>query len=120
MRQEDLAIPKGQVDPIDVEVNVLQLDVGDVLFFENRIFNIAAPNLSDRVSKVLIYGNAYRWMKQDVYLDNRDVARLTKADPTTGQLLGGYRDIDIPPWALQDCADRHAARRRTVSWTVTV
>ena len=120
LRQEPLAIPKGQVDPGDVEVYDLQLDAGDALFFENRIFHTAAPNLSDRVSKVLMYGYAYRWMKQDVYLENPDAARLAKADPITRQLLGGYRDVDTPPWALQDCADRHAVPQRTVPWTVTV
>jgi ectoine hydroxylase-related dioxygenase (phytanoyl-CoA dioxygenase family) len=120
LRQEPLAIPKGQVDPGGVEVYDLQLDAGDALFFENRIFHTAAPNLSDRVSKVSMYGYAYRWMKQDVYLENPDAARLAKADPITRQLLGGYRDVDTPPWALQDWADRHAVPQRTVPWTVTV
>ena len=54
------------MDPSDVEVYDLRVDAGDVLVFENRIFHTAAPNLSDRVSKVLLYGYAYRWMKQDV------------------------------------------------------
>ena len=98
----------------------MQLDAGDALFFENRIFHTAAPNLSDRVSKVLMYGYAYRWMKQDVYLENPDAARLAKADPITPQLLSGYRGVDTPPWALQDWADRHAVPERTVQWTVTV
>jgi ectoine hydroxylase-related dioxygenase (phytanoyl-CoA dioxygenase family) len=119
-RQEPLAIPEGQVDPGDVEVYDLQLDAGDALFFENRIFHTAAPNLSDRLSKVSMYGYAYRWMKQDVYLENPDAARLAKADPITRQLLGGYRDVHTPPWALQDWADRHAVPQRTVPWTVTV
>jgi ectoine hydroxylase-related dioxygenase (phytanoyl-CoA dioxygenase family) len=120
LRQEPLAIPKGQEDPSDVEVYDLQLDAGDALFFENRIFHTAAPNLSDRVSKALMYGYAYRWMKQDVYLENLDAARLAMADPITPQLLSGYRDVDTPPWALQDWADRHAVPQRTVQWTVTV
>jgi hypothetical protein len=37
LRQEPLAIPKGRVDPSDVEFYDLQLDAGDALFFENRI-----------------------------------------------------------------------------------
>jgi hypothetical protein len=52
------------------------------------------------MSKVLMYGYAYRWMKQDVYLENPDAARPTKADPIAPQLLGGYRDVDTPPWAF--------------------
>src|SRR5215217_4409397 len=55
-----LQIPKGQVDPIGVEVKDLRLNAGDALFFENRIFHTAAPNRSHRTSKVVIYGYAYR------------------------------------------------------------
>jgi len=120
LREEPLAIPKGQVDPSDVEVCDLQLDAGDAVFFENRIFHTAAPNLSDRASKVLMYGYAYRWMKQEVYLENPDAALLAKADPITRQLLGGYRDVDTPPWALQGWAERHAVPQRAVPWTVVV
>jgi ectoine hydroxylase-related dioxygenase (phytanoyl-CoA dioxygenase family) len=43
LRQEPLAILEGQVDPGDVEVYDLQLDAGDALFFESRIFHTAAP-----------------------------------------------------------------------------
>mgnify|MGYP003694531573 CR=1 FL=1 len=66
LRNEPLAIAKGAVDPLGVEVCDLKLNAGDALFFENRIFHTAAPNLSDRVSKVLMYGYAYRWMKPEV------------------------------------------------------
>jgi ectoine hydroxylase-related dioxygenase (phytanoyl-CoA dioxygenase family) len=118
--EEPLAIPKGEVDPSGVEVCDLRLGAGDALIFENRIFHTAAPNLSKRASKVLMFGYAYRWMKQEVYLENPDQGMLAKADPITRQLLGGYRDVDTPPWALQDWADRHAVPERTVPWTVTV
>ena len=120
LRQEPLIIPKGQVDPSDVEVCDLQLDSGDALLFENRIFHTAAPNLSSRTSKVLIYGYAFRWMKQEVYLENCDPALLEKADPITRQLLGGYRDVDTPPWALQAWAARHGVQQPAVPWTVEV
>lgn len=120
LRTEPLAIPKGQVDPRDVEVCDVQLAAGDALFFENRIFHTAAPNLSERASKVLMYGYAYRWMKQEVYLENPDAAQLAKADPITRQLLGGYRDVDTPPWALQRWAERHAVPQTAVPWTVEV
>ena len=56
LRQEPLAIAKGQVDPGDVEVYDLQLDAGDALFFENRIIHTAAPTQSDCMSKVLMCG----------------------------------------------------------------
>jgi ectoine hydroxylase len=118
LRQEPLAIPEGGVNPSDVEVCDLQLNAGDALFFENRIFHTAAPNLSNRASKVLMYGYAYRWMKQEVYLEKFDPAVLEKADPITRQLLGGYRDVDTPPWALQRWAERNKVSPKAVPWTV--
>ena len=115
-----LNIPKGKVDPIDVEVCDLELDAGDALFFENRIYHTAAPNRSDRVSKVVIYGYAYRWMKPEVYLENPDEQQLLNVDPITRQLLGGYRDVDTAPWALEHWARQHGIARETVPWTVEV
>jgi ectoine hydroxylase-related dioxygenase (phytanoyl-CoA dioxygenase family) len=118
LREGPLAIAKGEVDPIGVEVCDLQLNAGDALFFENRIFHTAAPNLSSRSSSVLMYGYAYRWMKQEVYLENPDAGMLSKADLVTRQLLGGYRDVDTPPWALQRWAARHGVPQKGVPWTV--
>jgi hypothetical protein len=120
LRTEPLAIPKGQVDPPDLEVSDLKLNAGDALLFENRIFHTAAANRSNRVSKVLIYGYAYRWMKPEVYLDVPDPAYLQNADPISRQLLGGYRDVDTPPWALQEWARRHNVNTEFVPWTVEV
>jgi len=117
-RAAPLAIPRGQVDPPDVEVCDLRLNAGDALLFENRTFHTAAPNRSARVSRVLIYGYAYRWMKPEVYLDVPDPQLLAKADPIARQLLGGYRDVDTPPWALQDWARRYKVDRVDVPWTV--
>ncbi len=55
-----LPIPRDTIDP---ERTVdLCLNAGDVFLFENRIFHTAAPNLSKRTSKVLIFGYSYRWM----------------------------------------------------------
>lgn len=118
LRTEPLKIPKGAVDPLDVEVKDLQLNAGDALFFENRIFHTAAPNRSDRTSKVVIYGYAYRWMKPEVYLENPDEGRLLHVDPITRQLLGGYRDVDTPPWALERWAKQHGVTREPVPWSI--
>ncbi len=120
LRTEPLKIPKGQVDPPGVEVCDLKLNAGDALLFENRIFHTAAPNRSDRVSKVLIYGYAYRWMKPEVYLEVPDQNDLAKADPIQRQLLGGYRDIDTQPWALERWARRHNVQPEPVPWTVEI
>src|SRR5204862_7113037 len=110
LRREPLFVPRGEVDPQGVEVCDLQLNAGDAVLFENRIFHTAAPNRSDRVSKVLIYGYAYRWMKPEVYLEVPAKRHLEKAEPIVRQLIGGYRDIDTLPWALEDWAKRHGVR----------
>ena len=112
-----LSIPTGGVDPRHFDVCDVQLNSGDALFFENRIYHTAAPNHSDRVSKVVIYGYAYRWMKPEVYLENPDEQQLLATDPVTRQLLGGYRDVDTPPWALDRWAKSHGLTRETVPWT---
>ena len=115
--ERPLRIPKGAVDPVDAEVCDLKLKAGDALFFEHRIFHTAAPNRSDRTSKVVIYGYAYRWMRPEVYLESPDEQQLLQADPITRQLLGGYRDVDTPPWALDRWVKKHGIERRTDQWT---
>lgn len=120
LRTKALAIQKGHVDPSDVEVCDLRLNAGDALLFENRIFHTASPNRSDRVSKVLMYGYSYRWMKPEVYLDVPDKRYLDKANTIVHQLLGGYRDVDTPPWALQRWANRHRVHSESVPWTVEI
>jgi hypothetical protein len=120
LRTTPLAIPKGEVDPSGVEVCDLRLNSGDALLFENRVFHTAAPNRSDRISKVLMYGYAYRWMKPEVYLDVPDRRHLEKASPIIRQLLGGYRDVDTPPWALKEWAKRHHVEPEPVPWTVDI
>ena len=117
LHEQPLQIPKGAVDPVDAEVCDLQLKAGDALFFEHRIFHTAAPNRTDRTSKVIIYGYAYRWMRPEVYLESPDEQQLLKADPITRQLLGGYRDVDTPPWALDRWIKKHGVDRRTAQWT---
>lgn len=118
LKTEPLRIPKGEVDPVDVEVCDLPLNAGDALFFENRIFHTAAPNRSTRVSKVVIYGYAYRWLKPEIYLENPDERQMLPVDPITRQLLGGYRDVDTLPWALERWAKEHGLERETVPWTI--
>ena len=120
LRTEPLRIPKGAVDPLDAEVCDLQLNAGDSLLFENRIFHTAAPNRSERTSKVVIYGYAYRWLKPEVYLESPDEQQLLETDPITRQLIGGYRDLDTPPWALERWAKKHGVARAKLSWTTEV
>jgi phytanoyl-CoA dioxygenase PhyH len=118
LRTTPLVVPKDQVDPSDTEVCDLRLNGGDALLFENRIFHTAAPNRSDRTSKVVIYGYSYRWMKPEVYLENPDKRLLEKCGPIARQLLGAYRDIDTVPWALRDWMRRNKVEPEHVPWTV--
>lgn len=118
MRTKPLVLRPGAVDPEDVELCDLQLDAGDAFLFDNRLYHTAAPNLSNRTSKVVMLGYAFRWMKQEIYLETLDASYFAQQDPITRQLLGGYRDIDTPPWALQQFAKRHGASPEEVPWTV--
>lgn len=120
LNSEPLQVRKDKIDPEATEVCDLKLNAGDAVLFENRIFHTAAPNRSDRVSRVLMYGYAYRWMKPEVYLDVPDEKLLAKSDPITRQLLGGYRDIDTLPWALQRWARSHGVEPKAVPWTIEV
>lgn len=120
LKDTPLKLPKGQVDPEDVEVCDLRLNAGDAFLFENRIFHTATPNRSNRVSKLLMYGYSYRWMKPEVYLEVPDKKYLAKADPVTRQLLGEYRDVDTQPWALERWAKSHGVLPETVPWTIEI
>ena len=113
-----LEILKGEVDPVNVEICDFKLNAGDAFIFDNRIYHTASPNRSDRVSKVLMFGYAYRWMKAEVYLNNPDAKILRNYDPITRQLLGGYEDIDTPAWALQAWAKKHKVVPAPVPWHI--
>ena len=117
LHNEPLRVPKGGVDPVDAEVCDPRMNAGDALFFEHRTFHTAAPNLSDRTSKVVIYGYSYRWMRTEVYLETSEVEDLVQTDPIMRQLLGGYRDVDTPPWALERWLKKHGLPREPVRWT---
>ena len=93
LNETPLAIPTGAVDPPTVVDPLLR--AGDAILFENRTFHTAAPNLSQRTSKVIIYGYAYRWMKTDQYLDPPDQRVLQRTtNDIDWQLLGGYYNVD--------------------------
>jgi ectoine hydroxylase-related dioxygenase (phytanoyl-CoA dioxygenase family) len=117
-RTAPLSVKQGEVDPSDLEVCDLRLNAGDAFLFENRLFHTAAPNLGDRCSRVVLYGYSYRWMKTETYLEVPDERQLAATDPLTRQLMGGYRDIDTPPWGLQRWAKRHGVLPENVPWTV--
>ena len=96
-----LPIPKGEVDPVGTVE--LRLNAGDAFLFENRIFHTSAPNLTDRVSKVIIFGYAYRWMggsHRAMSLVQPDDTVLAQVDDVAKQLLGGIND-GLIDWAKQ-------------------
>ena len=94
--REPLGIPEGEVDP--PAMVELTPRAGDAVLFENRTFHSAAPNTSDRVSKVVIFGYAYyRWMRVDPSLRLPDSELAAAAGEVEKQLLGG-----VPGEALPD------------------
>lgn len=116
--REPLKIPFGEVDPINQDVCELKLNAGDAVLFENRIFHTATLNKTDHIAKRIIYGYAYRWMKQEVYLDPPDENMLKGSNAITRQLLGEYRDIDTRPWALAAWAKKNGVMPDSVPWFV--
>lgn len=116
---EPLAIPKGEPDPPTVVDPCLR--AGDAIFFENRIYHTAAPNLSNSISKVIIYGYSYRWMKVDVNLDPPDERVIARADNEIDkQLLGAYENVDTPPQGLRDWATHYGVNPEPTRWVVEV
>jgi hypothetical protein len=65
-----------------------------------------------------MYGYAYRWLKQEVTLDNLDKRLLGKSGPIARQLLGGYRDVDAKPSALREWMRRHKVEPASAPFTV--
>jgi len=110
-----LPIPRGEVDP--KIVTELRLSAGDAFLFENRIFHTTAPNLSPRLSKVMIFGYSYRWMggRHSEMMQVRpgdDV--LEQVDDIGKQLLGGTSE------ALVEWAEAQGLAPPPFEWTTEV
>ncbi len=110
-----LPIPEGEVDPpgaVD-----LCLNAGDAFLFENRIFHTSAPNLSQRLSKVIIFGYSYRWMgghKRNMMQVQPDGDMLEQVDDIRKQLLGGACN------GLVDWAEEQGIGQQPFAWTMQV
>ena len=110
-----LPIPKGEVDPVGTIE--LCLNAGDAFLFENRLFHTSAPNLTDRVSKVIIFGYAYRWMggsHKAMSLVQPDDAVLAQVDDVAKQLLGATSD------GLIDWAKQHDVFPEPTPWVMEI
>jgi ectoine hydroxylase-related dioxygenase (phytanoyl-CoA dioxygenase family) len=116
-----LPLRPGAVDPDGVVE--LRLAAGDAFLFENRLFHTAAANLSDRTSKVVIFGYSYRWMggsADDPALINSallgDAALRQGLGPIESQLLCGRSGAQGGA-ALASWAAHHGVERPPFVWT---
>ena len=114
---EPLGIPEGEVDP----PSMIELTprAGDAVLFENRTFHSVAPNTGGRVSKVVIYGYSYRWMRVDPSLRLPDAGLAGAACPVEQQLLGGFPGEPLPD-TLKEWAQAHGLPVEEVPMTVEV
>ena len=114
--QEPLGIPEGEVDPPSMVE--LTPRAGDAVLFENRTFHSVAPNTGGRVSKAVIYGYSYRWMRADYHLRLPD-PELASAGPVEKQLLGGVPGEPLPE-TLKEWARENGLPVEEVPMTVEV
>ena len=108
-----LPIATGAVDPENAVE--LCLNAGDAFLFENRVFHTAAPNLSQRTSKVIILGYSYRWMggqRENMMLVWPENEVLDQVGDIRKQLLGGACD------GLVDWAKEQGIAREPFEWTM--
>jgi len=121
---EPLGIPRGEVDPPEVVQPVCK--AGDALFFENRIFHTKSPNLSDRTSRVVIFGYSYSWIRNGFYLGNLDDDVIADLSDIEKQLLdvplSDNPNLSARPntYPLTDWAEEHGVTPEQVPWTVEV
>lgn len=114
---EPLRIPIGEVDPPVYDEPLLH--AGDAFLFESRIYHAAGLNFTANVSKVVIYGYHYRWVKPDHYLRyyndtlQPDASVVSHLDDLGRQFLGaaedtqGRRDLNGVHWAGAEWAAAH-------------
>ena len=114
---EPLRIPESEVDPLVYDEPLLQ--AGDAFLFESRIYHAAGLNFRENISKVVIYGYHYRWIKPDHYLRyyndilQPDETIVENLDDLGRQFLGawtdtqGRRDPNGVHWAGTEWATAH-------------
>ena len=127
---EPLHIQEGEVDPPVYDEPLLQ--AGDAFLFESRIYHAAGLNFTQNVSKVVIYGYHYRWIKPDYYLRYyNDILQpnetlVENLDDLGRQFLGastdtqGRRDPNGVHWAGTEWATAHNLNLEQAPQVVTV
>jgi len=125
-----LRIPEGEVDPLEYDEPLLQ--AGDAFLFESRIYHAAGLNFTGNVSKTVIYGYHYRWIKPDYYLRyyndslQPDATLVGNLDDLGRQFLGastdtqGRRDPNGVHWAGIEWASAHNLKLEQAPQVVTV
>ena len=127
---EPLRIPEGEVDPPVYDEPLLR--AGDAFLFESRIYHAAGLNFRKNISKVVIYGYHYRWIKPDYYLRYyndtlQPEAKLVESLNDLGrQFLGASTDTQgrIDPngvhWAGAEWAKSHNLDLEQAPQTITI
>ena len=127
---EPLGIPEGEVDPLEYDEPLLH--AGDAFLFESRIYHAAGLNFRENISKVVIYGYHYRWIKPDYYLRyyddslQPDAGLIENLDDLGRQFLGasidtqGRRDPNGVHWAGSEWAAAHNLNLEQAPQVVTV
>ena len=112
-----LPISRGETNPDIYEQPILK--AGDAFLFESRTYHAPAPNYTNQIAKVVIFGYHYRWIKPDHYMRyyNNTLQpedKLLEATTDLGrQLLGATKDSDnreAPDgidWPIREWAKLH-------------
>ena len=128
--EEPLRIPEGEVDPPVYDEPLLR--AGDAFLFESRIYHAAGLNFRKNISKVVIYGYHYRWIKPDYYLRYyndmlQPEAKLVEGlDDLGRQFLGasidtkGREDPNGVHWAGEEWAKAHNVDLEQAPQTVPI
>ena len=116
---EPLGIPKGSPDP--PEMVELTPKAGDAILFENRTFHTTAPNISDKIAKVIIYGYSYRWMGPDQRNLRVSGALRNEVNPIEQQLLGVSPNENPGSTSfINDWAIEHGLDAEEIPFTVEI
>ena len=127
---EPLGIREGEIDPLEYDEPLLR--AGDAFLFESRIYHAAGLNFRENISKVVIYGYHYRWIKPDYYLRYYDdtlqpnETLVENLDDLGRQFLGasidtqGRRDPNGVHWAGTEWATAHNLNLEQAPQVVTV
>ena len=107
----------GGARPLVLIQNTGFFEAGDAFLFENRVYHTAAPNLSDRTAKVIIFGYSYWWMggrEANMRQVRPGLEVLQQVDTIRQQLLGGEAN------GLVEWAEAQGMAAEPLAWTMEV